>query len=217
MNAPPGQLATTATAPATAPASVATTAPASAIATAQLPPTSAIGVASYCRLLRNTKCHYGPLQDFKLSVRGANRAVGRRVLDEKGIMGLVPEEYHDFLPRFEEAVANQLPPHRKSDHTIPLKDGFQPPFGQLYTLSRFELEALKAWLEEILKKVFIRASFSPSGVPILFFKKQDGSLRLYMNYRGLNEGTIKNRYPLPFLQETLMRLFKSRWFTKLDV
>jgi hypothetical protein len=130
---------------------------------------------------------------------------------------LVPEEFHDFLPLFEEAVANQLPPHRKSDHTIPLKEGFQPPFGPLYSLSRFELEALKKWLEENLKKGFIRASSSPSGAPILFVKKGDGSLRLCVDYRGLNEGTIKNRYPLPLLQETLMRLSKARYFTKLDV
>jgi hypothetical protein len=64
---------------------------------------------------------------------------------------------------------------------------------------------------------FIRASSSPSGAPILFVKKGDGSLRLCVDYRGLNEGTIKNRYPLPLLQETLMRLSKARYFTKLDV
>ena len=112
-------------------------------------------------------------------------------------MGLVPEEYHDFLPLFEETVANQLPPHRKSYHTIPLKDSFLPLFGPLQTLSSFELDALKAWLEENLKKGFIRASSSPSVVPILFVRNQDDSLHLYMNYRGLNEVTIKNRYPPP--------------------
>jgi hypothetical protein len=51
----------------------------------------------------------------------------------------------------------------------------------------------------------------------LFVKKPDGSLRLCVDYRGLNEGTIKNRYPLPLIQETLMRLSKAKWFTKLDV
>ena len=146
-----------------------------------------------------------------------NRALNREVLSEEGIKGLVPEEFQDFLPLFEEAVANQLPPHRNSDHTIPLKEGFQPPFGPLYWLSRFELEALKKWLEENLKKGFIRASSSPSSAPILFVRKGDGSLRLCVDYRGLNEGTIKNRYPLPLLQETLMRLSKARYFTKLDV
>ena len=98
-----------------------------------------------------------------------------------------------------------------------MKEGFQPLFGPLYSLSCFELETLKTWLEENLTRGFIRTSSSPSGPPILFVKKQDGSLWLCMDYRGLNEGSIKNRYPLPLLQETLMRLLKARWFTKLDV
>ena len=72
-----------------------------------------------------------------------NRALDREIVETEGMKGLVPEEYHDFLPLFEEAVANQLPPHRSSDHTIPFKEGFQPPFGPLDSLSRFELEGLK--------------------------------------------------------------------------
>jgi hypothetical protein len=79
------------------------------------------------------------------------------------------------------------------------------------------LESCKKWLEENLDKGFIRASSSPAGAPILFVKKGDGSLRLVVDYRGINEGTIKNRYPLPLIRETLMRLSKARFFTKLDV
>ena len=178
---------------------------------------AAIGANAYGRLVRNHRGRYGPLQVFKLSMYDLNRTLDRETVETEGIKGLIPEEYHDILPLFEEAVANQLPPHRPSDHTIHLKEGFQPPFGPLYSLPCFELEALKAWLEENLKKGFIRASSSPSAALILFVKKQDGSLRLCIDYRGLNEGTIKNRYPLPVLQETLMRLSKARWFTKLDV
>jgi hypothetical protein len=84
-------------------------------------------------------------------------------------------------------------------------------------LSRTELEALRKWLEENLSKGFIRVSSSPAGAPILFVKKGDGSLRLCVDYRGLNEGTIKNRYPLPLLHETLLRLQKAKYFTKLDI
>jgi len=92
-----------------------------------------------------------------------------------------------------------------------LKEGVAPPFGSLYSLSRRELVALKEWL---VRKVFIQASSSLAGSPILFVKKSDGSLRLC---RGLNEGTIKNRYPLPLIQETLMRLSKAKYFATLDV
>ena len=73
-----------------------------------------------------------------------------------------------------------------------------PPYGPLYSLSLEELKTLKAWLEENLAKGFIRASSSPSAAPVLFIKK-DGSLRLCVDYRGLNEGTIKDRYPLPLM------------------
>ena len=117
---------------------------------------------------------------------------------------IVPEEYHQYLPLFQKAIAEVLPPHRPYDHKIPLKEGFVPPFGPLYSLSKPELVALRQWLDENLSKGFIRASSSPAGAPILFVKKKDGSLRLCVDYRGLNEGTIKNRYPLPLIRETLM-------------
>lgn len=84
-------------------------------------------------------------------------------------------------------------------------------------MSRAELEALKKYLEENLSKKFIQHSSSPAGAPVLFVKKSDGSLRLCVDYRGLNEITVKNRYPLPLIQETLSRLSKARWFTKLDL
>jgi hypothetical protein len=84
-------------------------------------------------------------------------------------------------------------------------------------MSRNELLAMKEFIEENLPKGFIRSSSSPAGAPCLFVKKADGSLRLCNDYRGLNEITIKNRYPLPLIQEILMRLQKARWYTKLDL
>ena len=133
------------------------------------------------------------------------------------IRGLVPADYHDFLPLFKKAVADTLLPHRPYDHKITTKEGFTPLCGPLYSLSRFELQALREWLDENLSKGFIRASSSPAGAPILFVKKPGGGLRLCLDYRGLNEGTIKNRYPLPLIRETLMRLSKARYYTTLDV
>jgi len=129
----------------------------------------------------------------------------------------VSKEYHDFLPVFSEALAKNLPPYRSYDHKIPLCKGFTPPFGPLYPLSKTKLKTLKEWLEENLSKGFIRTLSSPAASPILFVKKNDETLQLCVNYRGLNEGTIKNRYPLPLLQETLMRLSKARYFTCLDI
>jgi hypothetical protein len=133
------------------------------------------------------------------------------------ISKIVPSEYHQYLPLFSEAEANKLPLHHPYDYQIPLKDNFSSPFSPIYPLSRTELEALRKWLDENLSKGFIYASSSPAGAPILFVKKGDGSLCLCVDYRGLNKGTIKNRYPLLLLHETLLRLQKARYFTKLDI
>lgn len=130
---------------------------------------------------------------------------------------LIPSQYHKYSDMMDEKLANSMPPSRPYDHKIPLKCGKEPPFGPLYGMSREELIVLKTYIKENLDKGFIQASSSPAGAPVLFVKKNDGTLRLCVDYRGLNELTIKNRYPLPLIKETLDRLSKAKWFTKLDL
>ena len=96
-------------------------------------------------------------------------------------------------------------------------DGKQPPFEPLYGMSHKELKVLWEYLQDQLPKGFIRHSSSPAGALVLFIKKSDGSLRLCVDYRGLNEITIKNRYPLPLLQETLSRLLQAKYYTQLNL
>ena len=84
-------------------------------------------------------------------------------------------------------------------------------------MSHKELLVLKEYVEDNLAKGFIRHSSSPAGGPVLFVKKADGLLRFCVDYHGLNERTINNRYPLPLIQETLACLQKARWYTKLDL
>ena len=110
-----------------------------------------------------------------------------------------------------------LPPRRTYDHKIPLEPNTNPPFGPLYSLSETELKALHEYLQENLDKGYIRASSSPAGAPILFVKKRDGSLRLCVDYRGLNKITVKNRYPLPLIREFLDRLRDAKFFSKIDL
>lgn len=129
----------------------------------------------------------------------------------------LPEEFKDFADIFSKASADKLPPSTKYNHSIPLEEGKQPPFGPIYSLSETELKALDVYLKEHLAKQFIRPSTSPAGAPILFVKKSDGSLRLCVDYRGLNRITIKNRYPLPLIQESLDRLKSAKYFSKLDL
>ena len=178
---------------------------------------SMIGAAPLLALQQKEK-----LELFSLSLHEINQALkedkqGKSLKASVDIRKVVPEHFHEFLHIFEKAHADKLPPHRPYDHTIPLKEGTTPPYGPLYSMSRNELVAMKDFIEENLPKGFIRSSSSPAGAPCLFVKKSDGSLRLCNDYRKLNEITVKNRYPLPLIQETLMRLQKAKWYTKLDL
>ena len=130
----------------------------------------------------------------------------------------IPLEYADYADVFSSDLTIELPENTGiNKHAIELVEGKQPPYGPIYSLGPVELETLKAYIETHLKTGFIRPSKSPAGAPILFDKKPDGSLRLCVDYRGLNNLTIKNRYPLPLIGESLDRLGRAKRFTQLDL
>ena len=87
----------------------------------------------------------------------------------------------------------------------------------MYSLSPSELEALRIFIDENVRSGFIKPSNSPHGAPILFVKKKDGSLRLCVDYRGLNKITKKDRYPLPLISDLLDTPRKARLYTKIDL
>ena len=93
----------------------------------------------------------------------------------------------------------------------------QPPYGPIYSLGPVELETLKTYIETNLKNSFIRPSKSPAGASIFFDKKSNVSLRLCVDYWGLNNFTIKNQSPLPLVGESLDRLRQARRFTQLNL
>ena len=101
--------------------------------------------------------------------------------------------------------------------TIELIEGKQPLYGPIYSLGPVELETLKAYIKTYLKTGFIWPSKSLAGASIPFDKKSNGSLRLCVDYRGFNNLTIKNRYPLPLIGESLDRLGHTKRFTQLDL
>ena len=129
----------------------------------------------------------------------------------------VPHDYHDYLDVFSKRKGTTLPPRRSHNHHINLMDDTTPPFSPIYSLSEVEQLALRDFLDDNLKNQFIRPSQSSAGAPILFIKKKDGSLRLAVDYRGLNKITKKDRYPLPLIPDLLDRLRSARIFTKLDL
>ena len=114
-------------------------------------------------------------------------------------------------------LPKRLPPERDVDHEILLEPGAKPPFLPIYHLSPRELEEVKAQLTHLIESGYIQPSKSPYGAPIIFVPKPGGKLRMCVDYRQLNSLTVKNRYPLPRIDELLDRLHGSSVFTKLDL
>ena len=110
----------------------------------------------------------------------------------------IANEYADVF-----SEPSSLPPHREYDMTIELQPGASPPFQAPRPMSAPMLDELKSQLTKLQEAGFIVASNAPFGAPILFVKKKDGSLRMCVDYRALNKITIKNKYPLPRIEELL--------------
>lgn len=125
------------------------------------------------------------------------------------------QEFSDVFP---EELPPGIPPDREGHvHHIDLEAGSTPPSRPTYRLSFEELAELKKQLGDLLEKGFIQPSSSPYGAPILFVKKKDGKLRLCVDYRALNKITVKNKCPLPRIDELLDRLQGAKYFTSLDL
>jgi hypothetical protein len=121
----------------------------------------------------------------------------------------------EFEDLFKETL--RLPPKRDIDFFINLMTGAAPVSKTPYRMSTPELKELQMQLEEFLKKGYIRPSVSPWGAPILFVKKKDGTLRLFIDFRQLNKVTVKNKYPLPRIDNLFDQLKDVKVFSKIDL
>ena len=110
-----------------------------------------------------------------------------------------------------------LPPHREIDFSIDVVPGATPASITLYRMAPVELKELKLQLQELLEKRFIRPSVSPWGDLVLLVKKKDGTLRLCIDYRQLKMLTIKNKYPLPRIDDLFDQLKGASIFSKIDL
>lgn len=110
-----------------------------------------------------------------------------------------------------------LPRDRGIGHTIGLEPGVEAPWRAIFRMSPPEKEELAKQIKEMLAAGWIEPSSSPFGAPVLFVKKKDGSLRLVIDYRALNKVTIKNRYPLPRIDDLLDCVGKAKYFSSLDL
>ena len=132
-------------------------------------------------------------------------------------MEKVPEEYRKYKQLFQEELETGLPEHSQWDCEIDLVEGTTPKFHKLYNLNESQLQTLREYLDDNLRKGYIRVSKSEAGHPVMFVPKKNGKLRLVVDYRALNNITVKDRTPLPLISELRDRLQGKRWFTALDL
>jgi len=124
------------------------------------------------------------------------------------------EKLSDVMP---DELPENLPPRRRVDHAIEVMPGVAPPAKAPYRMSHEELKELKVQLEELFTKGYIKPSKSPYGAPVLFVHKKDGTLRMCVDYRALNKAMVKNRYPLPRIDDLFDHLSGAKVFSRIDL
>jgi len=170
----------------------------------------AIDSASFLRLARK-KNH----DLFVIFMRNIDKAL--KITSFVDSVTLLLLEYHNFLDVFSRELTNILSERRLYDHKIQLQKSKTSIFESLYDMSQDELRILKKYLKNNLIKDFIQVSSFLAISSILFVKKSSEELRFCVNYRSLNVMTVKNRYSLSFIRETLDRLTKIKYYIKLDI
>jgi hypothetical protein len=110
-----------------------------------------------------------------------------------------------------------LPPNRDIEFAIDIALGTSPITKRQYRMTTPELKELKRQLSELEHKGYVRPSSSPWAAPTLFVKKKDKSQRLCIDYRALNEVTVKNKYPLPRIDDLFNQLGRAKYFSKIDL
>ena len=123
------------------------------------------------------------------------------------------KDYPDVFP--EELLG--MPPDRDIEFLIELLPGTRPISKIPYWMPAYDLEEIKKQIKELLEKGYIRRSSSPWGAPVLLVEKKDGSLRMVVDYRALKEVTIKNKYPLPMINDFFDQLQGAKVFSKINL
>jgi len=137
---------------------------------------------------------------------------------KKSFEDLVPKEYHAYQSVLKKTASEQFPERQPWDHRIDLKSEFVPKKSKIYPLNQKEEEEINKFINDNLRKGFICKSTSLQVSPFFFISKKDSQvLRPCQDYRYLNESTIKNTYPLPSIDNLLLKLHGAEIFTKLDI
>jgi hypothetical protein len=143
----------------------------------------------------------------------ANRAKVNQLDASQELKVLVVNEFPDVFPE----ELSGMPPDRDIEFVIELKPGTELIYKTPFRMTTSELAKLKEHIKELLENGFIRPSSSPWAAPVIFVTKKDGTQRLCVDYRALNEVTIKNMYPLPWIDDLLDQLHGACVFSKFDL
>ncbi|GJS09572.1 putative reverse transcriptase domain-containing protein [Tanacetum coccineum] len=163
----------------------------------------------HARIICDEKVVHIPINVETLIIRVMEKKSDEKRLEDIPLVREFPEVFPEDLPG--------LPPVRQVEFQIDLIPGTTPVARAPYRLAPSEMQELSDQLQELSDRGFIRPSTSPWGAPVLFVKKKDGSFRMCIDYRELNKLTVKNRYPLPRIDDLFDQLQGSSVYSKIDL
>jgi len=123
--------------------------------------------------------------------------------DHKKIEEIVPKRFLKWRKVFGKVESERMPTRKIWDHAIDLKETFKPSKGRIYPLSKNKREEVQNFINNQLRKGYIRPSKSPQMSPVFFVDKKNRSKRMVMDYCNLNNQTVKNNYPLPLITDLI--------------
>ena len=130
---------------------------------------------------------------------------------------MVPRRFLKWKKVFGKVESERMPTRKVWDHAIDLKETFKPQKGRIYSLSKNEREEVQNFVEDQLRKGYIRLLKSPQTSPVFFVGKKDRSKWIVMDYYNLNSQMVKNNYPLPLITKLIDNMGGKKVFTKIDL
>jgi len=137
--------------------------------------------------------------------------------DHRKVEEIVPKRYHKWLKVFGKIELERMPVRKVWDHVIDLNNNFKVSKARVYPLSRNEKEEIQKFVNEHLKKGYIRPSKSPQTSLVFFVGKKDGGKHMVIDYHRLNKQIVKNNYLLPLITELVDSMGNKRVFTKMNL
>ena len=138
-------------------------------------------------------------------------------LDREKVKKMVLQRFHKWLKVFEKVKLERMPVRKSWNYAINLRENFVPRKGRIYLMLRKEKEKIKEFVEEQLRKGYIRSSKSPQTSLVFFVEKRNRKKKMVQDYQYLNKGIFKDNYPLPLISDLINTIGTKKVFTKIDL